>query len=174
MANSSIQIINKNMYTIEIKDENDNTIHILKFNLNDANLPIKALELYDDFYKEMTNIEEMEEKLKNEILTEGIKEVPDIENITPENIKEHENILSPATMKFFYLEANAYNKIREILDKFLGKGTCQAIFGDYNDREAFTDFVNGLVPEFEKMGIKMQNIHQNMYKKYAQKSKKVI
>ena len=35
MANSSIKLTNKNIYTIDIKDEEDNIIHTLKFHIND-------------------------------------------------------------------------------------------------------------------------------------------
>lgn len=174
MANSSIKIVNKSIYTIDIKDENDNIIHILKFNLNDANFPVRALELYDSAFQEMERLEEQEEKIKNKLLDEGVTQVPNIENLTQENIKENEDILSPTMREFFCLEANGYNKLREILDKFLGTGTCQSIFGDYNDRETFKDFLNGLLPELEKMGVKMQNIQKNMYKKHAPKQKRII
>lgn len=174
MADGSLKITRKNIYTIDLKDENDNVFHTLSFHLGDANFPIKVLELYDDAFREMQKLEEQEETIKKEILAEGITEVPEIENITVENVNKKAVELSPATRKFYYMEAEGYNKLREILDKFLGAGTCQAIFGDYNDKEEFADFLNGLLPEFEKMGVKMQNIQQNMYKKYAPKKKTVI
>ena len=175
MADGSLKIIrNKNIYTIDLTDAEDNVFHTLTFHLGDANCPIKILELYDDAFREMNKLEEQEEQIKKEILAEGIKEVPDIENITVENIKSREFELSPATRKFYYMEAEGYSKLREILDKFLGKGTCEAVFGDYNDKEEFADFLNGLLPEFEKMGVKIQNIQQNMYRKYAPKRNKVI
>jgi hypothetical protein len=175
MADGSLKVIrNKNIYTVDLTDAEDNVFHTLTFHLGDANFPIKILELYDDAFREMNKLEEQEEEIKKEILAEGVKEVPEIENITIENIKSREFELSPATRKFYYMEAEGYSKLREILDKFLGKGTCQAIFGDYNDKEEFADFLNGLLPEFEKMGVKIQNIQQNMYKKYAPKKNTVI
>lgn len=174
MADGLLKITKKNIYTIDLQDENDNVFHTLSFHLGDANFPIKVLELYDDAFREMQKLEEQEEIIKKEILAEGITEVPVIENITVENIEKREVELSPATRKFYYMEAEGYNKLREILDKFLGDGTCKAIFGDYNDKEEFADFLNGLLPEFEKMGVRIQNIQQNMYKKYAPKKKTVI
>lgn len=174
MADSSIQIIRKNIYTIDIKDENDNVFHTLEFHLGDSNFPIRMLELYDNAFIEIEKIREKEEELKKEILTEGITEVPEIENITIENVENVEHKLSPATRKFYYFEAEAYNNLRNVLDKFLGQGTCQAIFGDCNDKEEFAEFLNGLLPEFEKMGVKMQDIQKKMYKKYAPKTNKVI
>lgn len=174
MANSSIKIINKNIYTIDIKDEDDNIIHTLKFHINDANFPIKMMEAYDKAKKVMEKLEIKEEELKKKILDEGIKEVPDIENITVENIENTDIDLSPATREFYMLEAQVYQELREILDSFLGKGTCEAIFGDYNDKDVFSDFLEGLLPEFEKMGVKIVDIQKNMYKKYAPKTNKVI
>lgn len=174
MANSSIQIINKNIYTIDIKDEEDNIIHTLKFHLNDANFPIKMMELYDKANKELKDLEVKEEELRQKIIAEGLKEVPEIENVTAENIKNTDMELSPATREFYMMEAKGYERLREILDEFLGKGTCQAIFGDYNDKDLFADFLEGLLPEFEKMGVKIIDIQKNMYRKYAPKNKRVI
>ncbi len=174
MSDGSIRIIKKNIYTIDLKDKEDNVFHTLQFHLGDANFPVKVLELYDDAYKEISKIEEKESELKKEILSEGITEVPEIESITVDNIKNIEIELSPATRKFYYMEAEAYERLREILDNFFGRGTCQAIFGDYNDKEEFADFINNLLPEFEKMGVRIQNIQQNMYKKYAPKKNRVI
>lgn len=173
MADGSIKIVKKNIYTIDIKDEDENVIHTLTFHLNDANFPVKMLELYDSAFKELEKLEKKEEELKQKILAEGITEVPDIENVTIENINTHVE-LSPATREFYLTEAEGYNTLRTILDKFLGSGTCQAIFGDYNDKEMFADFLEGLMPEFEKMGVKMQDIQKNMFKKYAPKRNKVI
>ena len=131
------------------------------------------LELYDNAFKELELLEKKEEELKAKILAEGITEVPGIENVTVENVNKHIE-LSPATREFYLTEAEGYNTLRTILDKFLGKGTCQAIFGDYNDKEMFADFLEGLMPEFEKMGVKIQDIQKTMYKKYAPKKNKVI
>ena len=150
MADGSIKIIKKNIYTIDINDEYDNVIHTLEFHLNAANFPVKMLELYDNAFKELELLEKKEEELKAKILAEGITEVPEIENVTVENVNKHIE-LSPATREFYLTEAEGYNTLRTILDKFLGKGTCQAIFGDYNDKEMFADFLEGLMPEFEKM-----------------------
>ena len=173
MADGSIKIIKKNIYTIDINDEYDNVIHTLEFHLNDANFPVKMLELYDNAFKALELLEKKEEELKAKILAEGITEVPEIENVTVENVNKHIE-LSPATREFYLTEAEGYNTLRTILDKFLGKGTCQAIFGDYNDKEMFADFLEGLMPEFEKMGVKIQDIQKTMYKKYAPKKNKVI
>lgn len=174
MANSSIKLINKNIYTVDIKDEDDNIIHTLKFHINDANFPIKIMEAYDKAKKVMTELEEKEEELKQKILDEGIKEVPDIDNITVENIENTDIELSPATREFYMLEAKIYEELRDILDSILGKGSCAAIFGEYNDKDVFSEFLEGLLPEFEKMGVKIVDIQKNMYKKYAPKTNKVI
>ena len=174
MANSQIRIAKKNLYTIDLKDENDNVFHTLTFHLGDANLPMKLLQLYDDAIRELKKLEETEESLKKEILAEGNTEVPDIENITAEEIQKKEPELSPATRKFFYAEAEGYNRLRVILDKLLGEGTCDIVFGDYNDKEEFTDFLNALTPEFEKMGVRISNIQKNLYSKYAPKNNQVI
>lgn len=174
MANSSIKLTNKNIYTIDIKDEEDNIIHTLKFHINDANFPVKMMEAYDKAKKVMEKLEVKEEELKKKILDEGLTEVPEIENITVENIEETDIALSPATREFYMFEAQVYQELREILDSFLGEGTCNAIFGVYNDRNMFSDFLEGLLPEFEKMGVKIVDIQKDMYQKYAPKSNKVI
>lgn len=174
MANSSIKITRKNIYTIDIKDESNNVFHTLEIHYGDTNFPIKMMKLYDEAFKQIDELKTKEDELKKEILEEGHKEVPEITNITADNITMYEDVLSPAMKKFYRLEAEGYDHLRKILDEFLGKGTCEAIFGEYNDKEEFADFLNGLLPEFEKMGVKMQDIQKNMYKKYAPKTNKVI
>ena len=80
MADGSLKIIrNKNIYTIDLTDAEDNVFHTLTFHLGDANFPIKILELYDDAFREMNKLEEQEEQIKKEIeysaMTEARKEV---------------------------------------------------------------------------------------------------
>ena len=174
MANGSIKVTKKGIYTIDIKDENDNVIHTLVFHLSDANFPIKMMDLYDKANKQIREIEEKESELKKKILDEGLTEVPEIENVTVENVEKSKFELSPATREFYLMEANGYEKLREILDEFLGEGTCEAIFGEYNDKDTFMEFLEGLLPEFEKMGVKIKDIQKNMYRKYAPKNNKVI
>ena len=174
MSNSSIKITRKNVYTIDLTDDDDNVFYTLSFHLGDANFPVKIMELYDNASKEIERLKEKEEELKKEILAEGHTEVPEIESITEENIKAIESILSPAMRKFYYTEAEGYNRLRKVLDDFLGEGTCQAVFGDYNDKKEISDFLNSLLPEFEKMGVKIQNIQKSMYKKYVPKKSRVI
>jgi len=174
MANSSIKLTNKNVYTIDITDENDKIIHTLKFHINDANFPIRIMNLFDKVHKEIETLNVKEEKLKKEILNEGLAEVPEIENITAENIENTNIELSDATRAFYMFQAEEYEKIREVIDELCGKGTCQAIFGEYNDKDMFVEFLDGLLPEFEKMGVKIANVQKAMYQKYAPKNKKVI
>ena len=152
MANSSIKLINKNIYTVDIKDEDDNIIHTLKFHINDANFPIKIMEAYDKAKKEKKKLEKKEEELKQKILNEGLKEVETF------NIENTDIELSPATREFYMLEAKIYEELRDILDSILGKGSCAAIFGEYNDKDVFSEFLEGLLPEFEKMGVKIVDI----------------
>lgn len=174
MSNSSIKLSNKNVYTIDITNESDEVIHTLKFHINDANFPIKLMNLFDRANKEIEILNEEEERLKKKILDEGLTEVPEIENVTAENIENMNIELSDATREFYMFQAKEYIKIREVLDELCGKGTCEAIFGEYNDKDMFMDFLDGLLPEFEKMGVKITNIQKTMYQKYAPKNKKVI
>lgn len=172
MANGSIKIINKSRYTIDIKDENDEVFHTLVFNLDDVNFPIKAIEFFDDAKRTIRELQEEENHLKREILSAGIEEVDEIENVTEDNIEKVD--LPKPVKEFYYMQARAFQKLRDLLDGFLGKGTCDVIFGDVNSVSMFKDFVNGLAPEFEKMGVRIEKAQENLYKKYAPKNKRVM
>lgn len=172
MANGTIKITNKSRYTIDIKDENDEVFHTLVFNLDDVNFPIKAIEFFDDAKRTLRKLQDEENTLKAQLLSDGINEVIEIEDITEENIDKVE---LPKQIKEFYLmQARAFEELRNLLDNFLGKGTCEAIFGDVNSVSMFREFVEGLTPEFEKMGVRIEAAQANLYKKYAPKNKSVM
>ena len=61
MSNSSIKITRKNVYTIDLTDDDDNVFHTLSFHLGDANFPVKIMELYDNASKEIERLKEKEE-----------------------------------------------------------------------------------------------------------------
>jgi hypothetical protein len=166
----AIQIKNGSKYTIDILDEEGKIYHQIIFNLDDINLPARVLEFYNMAQTEFKKLEEKETEAKQRLATSGIKEIEDIENVTEEQVE----ILKGDVKYFYQIQLDAFTKLREIIDGLCGSDTCQKIFGDINSYDMFNSFIQGLVPEFEKMGIKMKTMQNNLYKKYKPDNAKVL
>lgn len=170
MGNGSIIIQNKNRYVIDILDGEGNVYHQIIFNLDDVNLTGKVVEFYNNAMSTIESIQKDQNEYKDKLIKSGITEIDDITNIVKDNV-----VSLPEEVKNFYeVQIDGFNKLRELLDDFLGKGTCQSIFGDVNSYSMFTSFIEGLIPEFEKMGVKLSNMKKQLHKKYSVDNGKVL
>lgn len=170
MGNGSIIIQNKNRYVIDILDGDGNVYHQIAFNLDDVNLTGKVIDFYNNAMNAIESMGKEEEECKKRLIESGITEIEDIKNIVKDNIVE-----LPTEVKNFYeIQIEGFNKIRQLLDDFIGKGTCEKIFGDVNSFSMFNAFIEGLVPEFEKMGVKMSNMKKQIHQKYSVDNGKVL
>ena len=64
--------------------------------------------------------------------------------------------------------------MREAMDKFLGKGGCQKVFGDTNYIGMYDDLFEALKPELDKMNIKMESFTNRIISKYSMEKDNVI
>lgn len=166
----SIVIQNKNQYVIDILNGEGQTYHKIVFNLDDINLTAKVIEFYNNAQIEIANIEKKQEEARAKLEAMGVSELENIRNVTKDNI-----VVLPDNVKEFYqVQLDGFNTLRKLFDDFLGEGTCQKIFGDVNSYSMFESFINGLIPEFEKMGIKINNMKKQMYQKYKVENGKVL
>lgn len=166
----SIVIQNKNQYVIDILNGDGQVYHKIVFNLDDINLTAKVLEFYNNAQVEIGKIEKSQEEARAKLEASGVSELEDLKNVTQGNI-----VTLPDNIKEFYqVQIDGFNTLRKLLDDFLGQGTCQKIFGDVNSYSMFESFINGLIPEFEKMGVKISNMKKQMYQKYKVDNGKVL
>lgn len=162
----AIVIQNKNVYTIDILDGNGNVYHQIKFNLDDVNLTGKVIEFYNDAQNTIKEIEKRQDEAKKKLEALGVDEIKQITDV-----EEGEMIKMPDEFKEFYdVQIWGFQELRRLIDALLGYGTCNKIFGDVNSYEMFETFINGLVPEFEKMGIRVQNMKKQLFEKYNGKN----
>ena len=166
----SITIQNKNQYVIDILDGDGNVYYKLKFNLDDINLTARVIEFYNNAQIKISEIQKEQEEARAKVISTGVEEIEKVVNVTEDNILE-----LPENVKEFYkVQVKGFQVLRELLDNFLGKGTCEKIFGDVNSYSMFESFIYGLIPEFEKMGIKVSNMKKQMYQKYKVDNGKVL
>lgn len=155
-SQGGLSIKRKDIYTIRIYDEKGNyTGNDLEFNLSDINLVLKYNNAIEEIKKIKNHIK------MQEIIINKRQDVPG-------------EFLSKNQKDLHLLYSNAYKDMRKAMDKFLGKNGCQKIFGDIDYIEMFDDLIEWLKPEFEKMGLNMENIKNRIKEKYSTKKDNVI
>lgn len=165
---SGIRIQNKDIYRIEVNDNGD----CIEFDLNDIGLRSKcitALNMVDEIQKKY-------EKIFDEILKEKTalkKDEQDIEKIVNDD----------KFKKYNDAEVQMFKEMRNAMDKFLGEGACQKIFGDKNYYEMFYDLIEELSKprkelkgksHLDMMNFKSSQINKRIKNKYNKIAKNVI
>lgn len=167
MANGSIVVNNSNIYTIDILNGEGQVYHQLKFNLDDVNLAGKVIDFYNRAQTLIKEITEKQEKIEAKLKSAGVE---DITQVSDDKIDSAFDDYK----EYYDVQIYGFEELRNIIDELLGLGTCQKIFGDTNSYTLFDSFINGLVPEFEKMGVKVQNMKKQLYNKYNKDNGKVL
>ena len=182
-VNSSFRVKSKTLYVIEVNDDGET----IEFDTEDINLSTNLIECWQNIQVELASfaktenelIKKIEEERKNKESEEIILE--DTDDVDFSNVEEFIDSLalpiSENEKKLIYAQKDFYNKCREIMDGFLGKGACQKIFGDANYKLMFNDLFDKLLPEFEKMNVNTERVKKDIYKKYMPKkgkSKRVL
>ena len=151
MSNGSIEVRNESVYTISVNGIED----LIKLDLTDLSLPAKLMDLSQ-------KCTEADEKLRQKMEALG-----EIDTNNTDQIAEVLSIIN-----------DECNELRKIVDAFLGKGVCQAIFGDTNYFNMFTDLFEALKPEFEKAiekgNLSMEKMQKSLGDKYKPNDKKVL
>lgn len=141
---NKIRIQNKNKYEIEVNDNGDT----ISFNVDDPELPLK----FDNVFRK---INEISSKIKSERLV--------IEKKKDENtnglLSKNERALYEMTYKYM-------KEMRNALDNFMGKGSCDKIFGNANYLGMYEELLDQLQPHFKKMKINAASYKKAVEEKY--------
>lgn len=134
---------------------NDNGEYI-EFDLDDINLNMKYFNALDQLQRMQDEFEQKEKKLKNE---------------------------KAADIEFTKLEQELFEKLRSIMDSFLGENACQKIFGDRNYYNMFPDLIYELEKprkelnnksHLDMLHISTTNLRKKIIEKYTQSEGEVI
>ena len=154
-SQGSIELKNKNLYRIDIIRDGKKTGEQLVFNLADVDLTLKYVEAYEKIDKIENNIK------MQEVIISKRQDVPG-------------KYISKNTRDLHTLYSKSFKEMREAMDKFLGKGGCQKVFGDTNYIGMYDDLFEALKPELDKMNIKMESFTNRIISKYSMGKDNVI
>lgn len=143
---NKMRVAKRNEYVIEVNDAGET----ISFNLEDPSLPLQAEKAFED-------INRIFERLKGEIVV--IDKKGDMTKTKGKLMSNHQRQILEAYDK-------AYKDTRNAMDKFLGKGACQKIFGDSNYLSMYDELFEALEPHYEKLGIIGSNFVETIKKKY--------
>lgn len=150
MANS-IRVRSKTEYVIEVNDQGET----ISFDTADTSLTSRLFRMYEEIDR-LTK--EYEEKARQ------IDSRPDEPLSTAEILNadtgefETRTLITKNQYQGAQLIDTFYTEARAALDKFIGPGACQKIFGDKNYLTMFNDLIEQLEPEFKKMGINAEKL----------------
>lgn len=150
MSNGKIRVKSETLYSIEVNDKGE----CIYIDTADIGLQAKLVECFDEVEKETVSFDKKEKEI--------------IQKIKQEEKQEGE-LYTENERKYIKMQQDFYQKCRNALDKFLGEGACQKIFGDANYPKMFIDLFEQLEPHFKKMGINKKRMQENLYNKYLKK-----
>lgn len=144
-----IRVRSKNLYVIEVNDAGET----IEFDITDIELPFKlerTKQKIDDVRKwlkaqQIIISKQQDTAKKGDIMT----------------VKER------ATVNAY---RDAFKKMRAAIDEFAGEGASQKIFGSQNYLEMFNDFMEAMLPHFEKMKINGEETIRRIEEKYSNKA----
>ena len=180
-VNSSFRVKSKTLYVIEVNDKGET----ISFDTEDINLSTNLIECWQNIQTQLSNFIKLENELVKKIQDERKNKkadeiiLEDTDDVDFANVEKFIDSLalpiSENEKELIYAQKDFYMKCREIMDRFLGNGACQKIFGDSNYKLMFNDLFDKLLPEFEKMGANTEKVKKDIYKKYMpKKSKRVM
>lgn len=155
-----LKIQRKDLYEIKVNDKGET----ITFEMGDITLPIRLNEAYGE-------IDKVQEWLKQRIAV--------IEK--QQDHKDKNSVLTRNEKAVIEAREKAFRDMRHAMDKFLGEGGCQKIFGDSNYLEMYNDLFDALTEKDEdglshldRMKISGESIGERIEKKYGQMQKQVI
>ena len=154
MANGSIRVKSETVYEIEVNDKGE----CIYFDISDIGLQAKLVECFDTINKETEKFS----KKEKELLEKSKQEEKTAE------------LFRKSDREYIKMQQEFYKTCRNIMDKFLGEGACQKIFGDTNYPKMYIDLFEQLEPHFKAMGLKRDKMQQELYKKYMTKNNKIL
>lgn len=156
MSDASIEIKSKSLYTITVNGIPD----LIKLDLTDMGLPAKLINIQQ-------KIMEKEKDYQDKITEITSREDKTLESGITQNTLDCLNALN-----------DVCNELRVEVDKFLGKGVCQAIFGDINTINMFNDLFEAITPELEKAmkkgNMSLEGMRKGLIEKYKPQDESVL
>lgn len=156
MSDANIEVKSKSLYTITVNGIPD----LIKLDLTDMGLPAKVIDIQQ-------KIKDREEKYQKKI-----------EEITAREDKTLESGITQNTLECLNALNDMCNELRVEVDRFLGKGVCQAIFGDANTLNMFSDLFEAIQPELEKAMAKgdmtLDKMKKSLVEKYKPQDESVL
>lgn len=156
MSDASIEIKSKSLYTITVNGIPD----LIKLDITDVSLPAKYLDIKQ-------KVQERLEQFDKEV-----------EEICKHEDKEFESGITQNYLDGLNALNEMCNDLREQVDRFLGKGVCQAIFGDVNTYNMFNDLFTAINPELEKAfkkgNMSLEGMRKGLIEKYKPQDESVL
>lgn len=156
MSDGKIRVKSETIYSIEVNDKGE----CIYLDLSDIGLQAKLVECFDTINKETERFTKKEQEL--------------IKKINKEHETETTELYTKAEREYIKEQEEFYKTCRIVMDKFLGEGACQKIFGDANYPKMYIDLFEQLESEFKKMGLNKQKMEQDLYNKYIKKHSNIL
>lgn len=156
MSDGKIRVKSETMYSIEVNDDGE----CIFFDISDIGLQAKFIECFDLVNKETEKFSKREKEL--------------LQKVQEEATQERKELFTKTEKEYIQLQQKFYKTCREIMDKFLGEGACQKIFGDANYPKMYIDLFQQLEPHFKQMGLNREKMQKDLYKKYMTNNKKIL
>lgn len=155
-----LRIHRKDIYEIEVNDDGETLV----FAMGDLTLPFRLNEAYEEIGK-------IQDELKQKLVIIGKKQ----------DSKDKNSALTKNQLAIVQAQKEAFAKMRKAMDKFLGEGGCQKVFGDANYLEMYNDLFEELtrkgedgLSHFDKMKISSDSIAVRIEEKYKSVENQVI
>lgn len=144
-----LRIAKRDIYEIEVNDQGET----IQFDLADIELPFKCQAAFEEVTK-------IQNSLKAKLVILDKKE----DHQKKGSIYTEKQL---ATMKLY---KETFAGMRAAMDKFMGEGACQKIFGDRNYLEMYDDLFEQLKPHLEKMELTTDGIRRRIESKYGDRA----
>lgn len=141
----------KGLIEIEVNDKGET----ITFDPADIELPFK----FNDAYLEVEKVRK-QWKAKEAVIK---KKKP-----------QQHGLVTTVDEEYRKLARTAYADMRNAMEKFLGAGAMQKIFGDRNYDEMYTDLFTALDPYLKKLGITIDDSVKRIKEKYSDKEEDVM
>lgn len=144
-----IRIAKRDIYEIEVNDQGET----IQFDLADIELPFKCQMAFEEVSK-------IQNSLKAKLVILDKKE----------DHQKKGSIYTEKQLATLKLYKETFAAMRVAMDKFMGEGACQKIFGDRNYLEMYDDLFEQLKPHLEKMELTTDGIRRRIESKYGDRA----
>ena len=155
-----LRIQRKDLYVIEVNDDGET----LTFAMGDVMLPVNLNAAYEE-------INRIQDRLKQKIAVINKQK----------DFKRKNSAMTNNQIAIMNVQKEAFSDMRKAMDRFLGEGGCQKVFGDANYLEMYNDLFEELTKKGEdglshldRMKISSDSISKRIEEKYKAVKNQVI